>query len=456
LALVFAAAVVLFWQLIPPPVPGVADNGDFAKLLGRYALNSGAYFEYANTKFFFADKYRYRSGFISSETLLIAPALAISRVIFRDGPFDLRIVGAVHASLFLLAVFLAAPALDGAGMGALALLLFCDFMYAGFFNSFYVEAAAYLFVALAAAFYLRAVRSRRGSDSIALLVSMLLTVGASPHYAILGPWFAALFWVARDVLCGGRKTIAAAASLSLILAAWVSIRFFAPVSYAPKAPFNVIFSQILPNSAHPDRALEELGLDGSYRRWIGTQAYTPGVPMDDPVFYQAFEARTSYRKIARYYLRHPAEAWQALRASLDEAGRFQSPLGNFDSGSGHSPAAHYESFQLASGFKRRLFFHRGGRLFLALAAIALLAPALCLWNRRRAPAGAVSGVCVLAAMAMTSLLVSSLGDVYDQFRHQVVSFELFDMLLLCLVWGVVKLRFGISHRTGHGHDVRLP
>jgi len=430
-----AAALVLFWQLMLPPVPGVADNGDFGKLLGRYGLGSGKTFVYADTKFFFGDENRYRSGFSSSELLSIVPALAINKVLSRDGFFDLRIMGAVHASLFLLAVFLFAPLLDSAAAGLLVILLFCDFMYAGFFNSFYMDASSYLFTLLSAVFYLRAMRWRRTADALALWIGMILTIVSKSQYAMVGPWFAVLFWTGREFLAGGRKAIAATASLTLVVATCVSYRYLTPEGYSDNAAFTVIFSQILPASEDSDRALAELGLDGAYRQWIGLQAYSPGVPLDNPAFHQDFRRRTSFLKIAQFYLRHPADAWRALRTSLDEAGSFQSPLGNFDSRSGKPPAAKYESFQLVSGWKRRIFYHHGARLLAFFFGLALLVPALLFWHRR-----AVWGGAVLSAMALSTLIVSALADVYDQFRHQLVAFALFDMLLLTLVWLVPQAR----------------
>jgi len=434
-AVPLAALVVIFWQLMMPPVPGVADNGDFGKLLGRYRLSSGVTFEYANTKFHFADKHGWRSGFESSEILLIAPALEINRAISRDGSFDLRVIGAVHATLFLLAIFLIVPLLQHAWQGVLLVALFCDFMYTGFLNSFYMDVAALLFTFLAAAFYLRAVRWGKAGDSIALVICMLLVVLAAAHYSVMAPWFAILLWLERSVIFGGRKTVAAIATLALLVAAWVMCRYLVSIDYPGRGPFNVIFSQIAPNSANPDRALAELGLDRSYQRFNGMTADWPEAPWGDAAFRQEFTRRTSYLEIARYYLHHPAEAWNALRSSLDVSGRFQSPLGNFDfrSGKGKPPATYYETFRLMSRVKQYLFFHHGGRLFGAFTGLALLTAILLVRNRHRLPRGSVAGGIVLAGMAESMLMLSAMADVFDQFRHEIVPFALFDMLLLALV-----------------------
>jgi hypothetical protein len=158
------------------------------------------------------------------------------------------------------------------------------------------------------------------------------------------------------------------------------------------------------------------------------------VPWADAAFREEFRRRTSYAKISQFYLHHPAEAWNALRSSLDVSGRFQSPLGNFDSASGlKPPAAYYERFRLLSRIKQYLFYQHGSRLFWTFAALALLVPALLLRNRRRLPRGAVAGGVVLAGMAESILIASAMADVFDQFRHQLVSFALFDMLLLALI-----------------------
>jgi len=440
LLLTAAAAIVLFWELMTPPVTGVADNGDFGKLLGRYGLGSGQDFNYAGTKYFFKDEYSYYSDFGSSELVLIAPAIAINGVISKDGSFDIRVMGAVHALLFLLGVYLLATALESAWVGVMALLLFCDFMYAGYFHSFYMDTAAYLFTLWSAVFYVRGMRRGRPADALGLLISMLLAMTAKPQYAMLGPWFAALVWMGRKVLWGGRKSVAAAAVAVLVGGTWFSYRFLAPERYRALAPFTVIFSQIVPNAPDPDGALRELGLDGSYRKWSGMNAFSKGTPFDDPAFWPEFVAHTSYGKIVRYYGQHPGEAWRALRASLDETGRFVSAAGNFDRGAGRAPAAQYHSFQVASAAKRFLFYHHGDFLVCYFAGLALGVTGMLVWNRKVLPEGAQGGGLALAGMATTTLGVSALADVYEQVRHQLVSLALFDMLLLVFLWLVIRYR----------------
>jgi hypothetical protein len=286
----------------------------------------------------------------------------------------------------------------------------------------------------------RAVRRPGAVETAGLLIAMLLAITSKPQYSLMGLWFALLFWMGRRILCRGSKPKTAAAVAILLLTTWVSFRFLAPESYRAKAAFNVIFSQVAPHASNPAQALRELGLDHSYDRWIGQSAYLPGSVLEEPAFYRPLLERTSFRRIAAYYCRHPAEAWIALRSSLDEAGRFEPPGGHFDSSLGRPPGTQYASFHLASNVKRRLFHHHGSRLFFSFVGAALLTIVMLLWNRARLPAGTVSGGIVLAGMAAATLVTSGLADAYESARHQLVWFALLDLLLLGLAWLIVEFR----------------
>src|SRR6185436_15784600 len=157
---------------------------------------------------------------------------------------------------------------------------------------------------------------------------------SKPQHAVLGIWFAVLFWVVRDAMWGGRRLAAAGVSLALLLTAWATFRFGAERSYAAKGCFTVIFLQILPNSRDVGRTLTALGLDDSYRVWIGTHAYSPQSRLDDPAFTEAFLQRVSYGRLGWFYLTHPTQAYQTLWRSLAVAGRHRPDLGNFDPAAG--------------------------------------------------------------------------------------------------------------------------
>jgi len=450
-AVVAAAALILIWQVILPPVVGVANNGDFGKLLGRFNLGTTDVFQHANTRYTFNDSYRWESGYLSSEFLLIVPALAINRLLSKDGSFDIRIIGVLHGLLFLSALFLFVPLLDGtrrwaaATVCVLTLALFGDFLYVGYLNTFYMDLPAYLFLLLGVVLYLRAIRWGRRWDTLGVVVCGILVTTAKPQYAMLGLWIACLAWLERDVLWHGRRRPAIFAFVVLVLAFGITVRYFVPEDYSAIATFDVIFTGILPHSSHPDRDLAELGLDSSYRRWSGLGAFSAESPLSDRGFARSFQARTSPRKLALFYLRHPAVAGRSFLRSLDEAGRMRIPMGNFDVNSGQPPLAETRSFVAISDVKQQAFFHHGLRLFLSFVFLSALFLTLLVWNRDRLPRGALAGGLVLVGMSAANLVISAVAEVFDPTRHLLIFFAQYDLLLVAAAW--LALRFLTARRA---------
>ena len=220
----------------------------------------------------FNRRFGYESHVWSSDLALIVPALAINRVISKDGQFDIRVMGVVSAAVFLLALWLLVSAGGGYwALGLAVIFIFCDAVYTTYFNSFYMDAGALLFLLLGCAAYVRRM-------PVLLLACAMLLAASKTQYAVMGLWLAVLFWWI------GRRWMAGA----VLATALVTFGFSSPPDYAAKNAFNVIFTRLVPDSKDPDRTLAELGLDGSYRQWIGQNAYAPDSRLEDPAFYVPF------------------------------------------------------------------------------------------------------------------------------------------------------------------------
>lgn len=442
--IISSAVVVICWQLMLRPVVGLANNGDFGKVLGSFGLGAPPEhaFRFADTKYDFDPRYFYKNGFFSSEFILVVPALALSAMLSKSGRFDLRCMGLIHGGLFLLAIILFVRLLAdlrrGAqyGLGLAVLFVFGDVAYVSYLNSFYMDVAAYLFMLLAAVLYLRALRWHRRMDWVLLLISCLLLVTSKPQHAVLGFPLAMLFLSQKDE---GRITRAFWSAIGLGLAgiALVCLRYAAPPNYQARGCFTVLFYQVLPNAKDPDRTLADVGLDSSYQKYIGKHAYVDGI-MEDPEFAKAFSQRVSYPRLARFFLTHPREAYAALDKSLSEAGRQRPDLGNFDSHSGMAPWAESQAFAWWSDWKRNLFFHRGTRYLLCFGLLVFMVIVLLAADRRTLPRGAVRGGMALIVMAIVELAASSFGDAIDIQRHHLLFYELSDLLLLTAIYLAIR------------------
>jgi hypothetical protein len=440
LALSAAAAILIFILFVPPPV-GLADGGDFSKVTRVFDFDASApdnddrWFKYVFFTYKFDPALHWWGGFPSSEMLLVIAALGLNRLVTKPGMFDLRVMGAVHASIFLLAfalflpVLRRAPPLRQAVLGVAALLVFCDVGYVCYYNSFYMDAAAFLFLLLTIVFFLRvnSVDIASRFDRIGFLISCALFVTAKSQHSLAGLLIAALLLWLRQY-----KSAVAFAALSIF---WM---VNLPPDYADMARFNVIFFQLLPNSSDRSRDLAELGLDDSYLPKVGMTGYDPNSQMEEPTFHSAFGRRASVPRLALYYLRHPRQAVRLIMIGLTDASAQRARMGNYAREAGRGPYAQSYAFSTWSSLKQRFFERHGLRYGIYCAALCLALPLLT-WRRggkRRLVWTA--GSLVLVMTAVMTLLIACLADGADFLRHLFLFNACVDAMALSLLAGIAR------------------
>src|SRR2546426_12406949 len=106
IALLSAIAIVTFLIFVPPVV-GLADEGDFIKITGKFDLYlpQGQVNGFADTTYAIDPNHHWDSRIYSSEVLLARIAVGLDRI-FRKDTFDIRWMGALHGALYLLAFYL--------------------------------------------------------------------------------------------------------------------------------------------------------------------------------------------------------------------------------------------------------------------------------------------------------------------------------------------------------------
>jgi len=370
--LAVAVGIVVFQVLVPPAI-GLADNGDFGKICKKFDLRvpydpsalPGS--PYIHLRYHVVRESHWRSGFHSAETLVVNVAVLLNRLILRDGTFDLRCLGALHAILFLLAFAFFVP-LTGAvrpvlqaALLALAILFFCDAMYSTYYNSFYMDAAAFVFLLLALVFLVRAARPGQhgAADAWAAVVFSVLMLTSKTQHALLAiPLIVFVLWK-RRAMWPRHVLLASALAVSLIAGgAAYSLIEGTPPGYANPCLFNIIFDRLLPTADNPSAELASLGLDDSYLDYMGMNAWAPDSPLLRKNYWaQEFLSRTSFPILARFYIVHPDRALYVAGQALREAAR-QRPVrqglgevGNYDESAGHPPYSRSNAFALWSAAK---------------------------------------------------------------------------------------------------------
>ncbi len=441
LALLLAAASVVFQSFLPPVV-GLANNGDFPKVIGRFDVGNPFddkdFFRFADVHYVIDPKYHWESHFYSSEVLLFATAFGLNVLLGNSDSFDIRLMGAVHAGLFFLTFYLFLPVVSRLSAALrfavllIILVMFTDVMYVSYFNSFFMDTAALLFLLLSVVAFLRALLWQRSADRWMFVVSAVLLITSKTQHYPLGIPIALLLARKGGLLISGRSRNFRTLSVASVLTATAfSSQLETPSFYPAVGAYTVMFYELLPKSKNVASDLKELGLDESYRRYVGTHAYSGDTGLGDPQFAEAFIRKAPYSRLAWYFMKHPARAVETIVSRLNDAGKQRPPAGNYDRLTGFPEFTQNRTFALWSDLKARLFSQHGGWYLLYSLSLALSVPVLAVARRACLPTGMPAAVGILSLMLLLELLVASFADALDPERQYSLFTALTDLLLIC-------------------------
>jgi hypothetical protein len=446
------AAAILSLQLFVPPVVGLADNRDYERVMGyagfQHTTDVGAerYFTFLRTKYAVVAPGWFRGGYHSSETLLAFVARYAHRALSGDRLFDLRLLGAIHAALFLLALAGLIRACRGLApstqviVAALLVFVFTDVGYVAPFNSFYSQTASLLFLLLTAAAAAEAVRRGRlsGGWLLAYFASALLFVGSKPQERLAAPLLAIYgLRLAGVGLSGAWRRAAAWLAIGLCaFSVWYGRH--TPYTLREATIYQVVFDEMLAYSPSPAAAAAELGLDPEWVKYTGTNPYAPESPLLDPAFRSRLLHEVGYRKMLRFYLHHPSRLAERIGRASRQAWSLRPNFGNFERSAEHPDRALATRFSLWSRMRGTLGAH--ALVWIALLLGGNLAAALAT-HRRASPSGRLfrEGVILMVLMAGLAFAVCVLAQApVDLSRALYAYHALCDLLLIADAGWVVQ------------------
>lgn len=453
-------ASCLFEQVVARPAVGLANNGDFPRMAGPFGLgpaegNWESHVQYGEFvyRYIRSDSYRYNRGFrdahfLSSEFFLVKIARGLQRIL-RPGPlFDIRWLGCVGGVLLLFAAALWISALPLPWRipgGVLLVLVWTDVACVQYFNSFYMDSAAFLFLVIAFAGGLRVANgAEHWFPALLMICAATLFATSKSQHAPPGllflPLFAAFAFRSRHSVA---RYSWIAGSLLLVLGTYIVLDRDTAL-WRSYAVFNVVFEQLTPDSPDQLRTLQELGLGKAEQRLIGTHAFYPDSPLLDPAWAANFMARCNYRTLLRYYLRHPALTGAMLYRNLATSASRIRPWGNRSLEDGFKPRAQAASFTYWSDF--RSFLLKKAPWHIILLAFIICGSALLLLFLSPAHWRLAALVLMIQTMAALEYSVAILADGVETDRHLFLfhaSTDISILVLPCVIWAVyarLKLR----------------
>jgi hypothetical protein len=437
------AAGLVAAQLFVDPIVGLADNGDFSRVMKPVGLTyltdrpEERYWGWSLKNFGVEGRREMQAETPLSEFLLAKAAASLDRLRAPRGPFDIRALGAMHLALLLAFLVLVAAACKDLGVMprwialGLAVFFFTDVGYVAPFNSLYGQVASLLFFLLAAG--IAAVGIRRGRlDGAALLAYFAcsaLFVVSKPQECLHGPILAVL-GVCLARVPGRRLAREPSAWLGLALCA-VALWSYSVIprrAVREVGLYHSVFMELLRTSPDPAQDLAAMGLDVNLGRHVGVTAYAPDAPLAVPAFRAAFFERFGYADLVRFYLAHPQRLVERLRRAGRRAFALRpGNLGNFEQASGLPAGARSRRFDTWSA--ARLFLGRGGLFWIVALLGVNLAAALRAGGQSRRLLR--DGLIALCAMAALEFGVCAMADFLDDVsRHLYVFQAMWDLLLI--------------------------
>jgi hypothetical protein len=446
-----AAAGILIYQLCLSPIVGMADQGDFAKIIGHFGYgpeDKSPELKYAFVGRTYVPDPTYRQPDWeqwTSEYIFVGSALLLNKLVSKDAKLDIVVVGLIHMTVFLAAfarllaltrTLRAAPLL---WIGAL--LVLTDAGYVAYWNSFYPEPASCLFFVLLLTESLAICQAARVSRLHIARWSLwgFLWVMAKPQNALPGlvlALFSLRLYNWKKTRSIRQSSILAAALIAI--AALVNIMTIpAPTQWA--ATYNQVFMAILPESSQPAADLEFLGLSPDLVRYSGTGAWSAGTAFSEMLASGLIGRRVTPATIARFYFFHPSRIWRHAKAVLPVTFLLRPAYGNFERSAGYAPGAKSAAFSLWSAIHERYLARLGTAILIAL----LISPALVVaaWVRVPAHRQALEFFGLLSACCLGSFVVAICGDAYDNVKHLLLFNLLLDTWLFAAVGLVASLAY---------------
>ncbi|HET9793081.1 MAG TPA: hypothetical protein VFS34_01370 [Thermoanaerobaculia bacterium] len=447
-ALLAVAAAILAHQLLLPPIVGLADNGDFSRVLDHFGLAArdaapeDRYFLYVFRVYGGAPPSGRRN--LSSEILLAGIARLISLPFSERGTMDLRWIGALHAlgllgaGVVLWKASRRLPIAARAAPAAFAVFAFTDVGYAAPLNSFYTQAASLVFLFWIAAFAAKSLEDgrRHAWPVVGYFAAALLFVASKPQEAAQSVPLAAFgVWLAYRP--GLRRIGAAGAVLLFAAAAALYAGTRGDAGFQEDQLYKIVFSEILPRSPDPRGDLAALGLDPAAVRYSGTTTKGPDSPFRKPGVRESIFPKLGYGTLFRFYLKRPARAAAALRRWAPAGLELRADFGNFEKSAGFRPGARSSAYSAWTKF--RLFGRRHAAFVLALVFGANIV--LAAFGRLPPPTRiSVAALLVTGVLAYAICTLSS--SPLDMSRKLYVFHAITDLMIAvdvgCVAWATSK------------------
>lgn len=462
IAVIFGASILTFILMVKPIV-GIADNGDFSRImsstgLGYYSDNAdGRFFSFINRLYSINEApLKLQEFYASTEIIFVKLAILLNKLVVNNGTFDIRFLSLLYLTLFLFSIYIVIkynkqkPAVVNWMLALLLVVVFADIGYVSYFNSLYGEAVSYTFLFLTVSIALYLVKQQNKSIWVlsGYFLASLFLIGAKvqnvPLAVVLILFGFRLRQFRKDRLW---KAVIVISSFLLIISS-AAIYQSTPNRIKNCNKYQTVFYGILKDSPNPEKDLKELGLDPKFAALAGTNYFTANLPYDikDPNMDKELYNKISRGKILEFYLKHPVRYMAKLEKTANNAFTIrQEGFGNYEKSENVKPGQMAYSFSLWSSLKKSVL--PNSLLFVVLFYVFFFGILIMQHIKTKEASGKtyIEVFMLIGVIGITQFLVPVLGDgEADLSKHLFLFNVSFDMMLvISLTWlADISLKLG--------------
>lgn len=381
---VIIGSITLFCK----PVIGMADNGDFYRVInsnGVYELNPNDSDLYNGYFYKYYGIYKYNNdiekNFISTQGIFIKAAVYISQIFDKNYVLDIRYMSWMFLICEAVGIYLIVKVLTNEitkdkykiVITIITILIFCDTGYLSYFNSFYGEALNISFFLLSVGILLYMIEFQKFSKFNILMFGIFSFIffESKQQLAPVGILIAVLLlrigFSNKEKLF---KWLTIALSIGFVVSA---ILFYKTIS-GDFEYINVYHSMnrgILLYEDNPDEIMKYFNLDEQYSLLKETTFYDDVtlVNLYDKKLIENYYEKFTTTKILSYYITHPKAFLKILKISFNNAYSIRpNAMGNYEKDAGREFGAKSYFFALYSTIKQKVF--TGNLIFSIITIIA--------------------------------------------------------------------------------------
>ncbi|MBN1043535.1 hypothetical protein FDB52_12665 [Clostridium botulinum] len=383
LTFIIASLSIISFILFKYPHMGVADQGDFDRVMNASGIslldsdknnpNFVRFYDYIVTDYTISNFFKTITGSIVGSSIgLLILILSIPCKLFNNSIFRTEYLAISYSIIYILSITMILKYLNIKNslkltfIGILSLFVLFDGNYIIWFNSFYGEPmmlCSLLLLIFSILYYInyRYVKNKTNkimSKIVYILLATFLFLGSKMQVVTAVPFLMILL---LKIILDNKKCLSKKNFVSLIITLCIVMTY--PLifnafngSISNDTQYNSVFYGILNGSKTPEQDLIDLGLnpdmasEAGKHSYLDPDKYVKYIPRTE-ITNEEFYSKMSNSKLAKFYLTHPVRLIQGMQYTASKAFYTSTVLGKTSIDYSTEPTIKFSRFTSWSDFR---------------------------------------------------------------------------------------------------------